>query len=248
MILTFLKGMELNFSISVYLLKPHSNGEHDQTTLYHESGDHIMGSILDIQHGKPPDSQDFMDIITLLVINSTISFIEESNADNAAKALMAHLAPKAKARMNEINIMVLWIPLSRPLASASFDTVKEMQSPYLRAIFHATSGRQKRSPTDVKSFSHKLDSNGTSPLLIHKLHGLTSIMQGMEPLNFFQIGKYSLLNPSSSSSLGQDIMMVIKSKFKLLKKEVDADLGVFLSNLVGILEKSSVERSEWKEM
>ncbi|KAK8942300.1 ATPase 11, plasma membrane-type [Platanthera guangdongensis] len=88
--------MELNFSISVNLLKPHSNGEHDQTTLYHESGDHIMGSILDIQHGKPPDSQDFMDIITLLVINSTISFIEKSNADNVAKALMAHLAPKAK--------------------------------------------------------------------------------------------------------------------------------------------------------
>jgi len=35
-------------------------------------------------------------IITLLVINSTISFIEENNAGNAAAALMARLAPKAK--------------------------------------------------------------------------------------------------------------------------------------------------------
>jgi magnesium-transporting ATPase (P-type) len=35
-------------------------------------------------------------IITLLFINSTISFIEENNAGNAAAALMARLAPKAK--------------------------------------------------------------------------------------------------------------------------------------------------------
>lgn len=37
-----------------------------------------------------------MGIITLLLINSTISFIEENNAGNAAAALMARLAPKAK--------------------------------------------------------------------------------------------------------------------------------------------------------
>ncbi|GAV88464.1 E1-E2_ATPase domain-containing protein/Cation_ATPase_N domain-containing protein/Hydrolase domain-containing protein [Cephalotus follicularis] len=46
--------------------------------------------------GKPPDWQDFVGIITLLIINSTISFIEENNAGNAAAALMASLAPKAK--------------------------------------------------------------------------------------------------------------------------------------------------------
>lgn len=49
-----------------------------------------------IFQGKPPDWQDFVGIITLLVINSTISFIEENNAGNAAAALMARLAPKAK--------------------------------------------------------------------------------------------------------------------------------------------------------
>ncbi|KAK8943527.1 hypothetical protein KSP40_PGU008983 [Platanthera guangdongensis] len=38
--------MELNFSTSVNLLKPHSNGGHDQTVLHYESGDRIMGSIL----------------------------------------------------------------------------------------------------------------------------------------------------------------------------------------------------------
>lgn len=46
--------------------------------------------------GSPPDWQDFLGILVLLVINSTISFIEENNAGNAAAALMARLAPKTK--------------------------------------------------------------------------------------------------------------------------------------------------------
>lgn len=49
-----------------------------------------------VLQNKPPDWQDFVGIITLLIINSTISFIEENNASNAAAALMARLAPKAK--------------------------------------------------------------------------------------------------------------------------------------------------------
>ncbi|KAK8970954.1 WAT1-related protein [Platanthera guangdongensis] len=46
MILTFFKGMELNFSTSVNLLKPHSLGGHDPTALRQEFGDRVMGSIL----------------------------------------------------------------------------------------------------------------------------------------------------------------------------------------------------------
>ncbi|OMO52600.1 Cation-transporting P-type ATPase [Corchorus olitorius] len=46
--------------------------------------------------GKDVDYHDFIGIIALLIINSTISFIEENNAGNAAAALMARLAPKAK--------------------------------------------------------------------------------------------------------------------------------------------------------
>ncbi|CAI0399226.1 unnamed protein product [Linum tenue] len=56
----------------------------------------IMAIALANGGGKPPDWQDFVGIITLLVINSTISFVEENNAGNAAAALMASLAPKAK--------------------------------------------------------------------------------------------------------------------------------------------------------
>ncbi|XP_010525880.1 PREDICTED: ATPase 5, plasma membrane-type-like [Tarenaya hassleriana] len=46
--------------------------------------------------GRPPDWQDFVGIVCLLFINSTISFIEENNAGNAAAALMAGIAPKTK--------------------------------------------------------------------------------------------------------------------------------------------------------
>ncbi|KAL3693138.1 hypothetical protein R1sor_006789 [Riccia sorocarpa] len=45
---------------------------------------------------KDPDLYDFGGIIGLLLINSTISFIEENNAGNAASALMAKLAPTTK--------------------------------------------------------------------------------------------------------------------------------------------------------
>ncbi|XP_035546174.1 ATPase 11, plasma membrane-type-like isoform X1 [Juglans regia] len=50
---------------------------------------------LSVQH-KDADYHDFAGILVLLIINSTISFIEENNAGNAAAALMARLAPKAK--------------------------------------------------------------------------------------------------------------------------------------------------------
>ncbi|XP_044462903.1 plasma membrane ATPase [Mangifera indica] len=56
----------------------------------------VMAIALANGGGKPPDWQDFVGIIVLLVINSTISFIEENNAGNAAAALMANLAPKTK--------------------------------------------------------------------------------------------------------------------------------------------------------
>ncbi|KAL1564039.1 P-type H(+)-exporting transporter [Salvia divinorum] len=56
----------------------------------------VMAIVLANGDGKPPDWQDFVGIMSLLIINSTISFIEENNAGNAAAALMAGLAPKTK--------------------------------------------------------------------------------------------------------------------------------------------------------
>ncbi|KAF1865737.1 hypothetical protein Lal_00021737 [Lupinus albus] len=65
----------------------------------------IMAIALANGGGQPPDWQDFVGIIALLVINSTISFIEENNAGNAAAALMAGLAPKTK--QGEIEAVVI---------------------------------------------------------------------------------------------------------------------------------------------
>ena len=47
---------------------------------------------------RPPDWQDFVGIVTLLLINSAIGFYEERNAGNAVKALMDSLAPKGKVK------------------------------------------------------------------------------------------------------------------------------------------------------
>lgn len=56
----------------------------------------VMAIVLANGGGQGPDWQDFVGIVCLLIINSTISFIEENNAGNAAAALMAHLAPKTR--------------------------------------------------------------------------------------------------------------------------------------------------------
>ncbi|KAJ6919533.1 hypothetical protein NC651_013479 [Populus alba x Populus x berolinensis] len=56
----------------------------------------LMAIALANGDGRPLDWQDFVGIVVLLVIISTISFIEENNAGNAAAALMAGLAPKTK--------------------------------------------------------------------------------------------------------------------------------------------------------
>ncbi|GAY55519.1 hypothetical protein CUMW_164790, partial [Citrus unshiu] len=56
----------------------------------------IMAIVLANGGGKPPEWQDFTGIATLLLINSTVCFIQENNAGAASAALMARLAPKAK--------------------------------------------------------------------------------------------------------------------------------------------------------
>ncbi|THU63810.1 hypothetical protein C4D60_Mb01t19770 [Musa balbisiana] len=101
-----------------------------------------------------------------------------------------------------------------------FNAAKEIESPRFRAILRATSGRRKRAPTDVKSFSHELNSKRTHHIPIRKLRGLSS---------------------------PEEIMGVIRSKFKRLKEEVDSELGVLAGDLVGILEKDTDAHPEWRE-
>jgi H+-transporting ATPase len=58
----------------------------------------LVAIVLSNGEGQPPDWEDFLGIILLLLINSSIGFYEEHNAGNAVKALMDSLAPKAKVR------------------------------------------------------------------------------------------------------------------------------------------------------
>ncbi len=50
--------------------------------------------------GQPPDWEDFVGILLLLLANSIIGFVEQRNAGSAVKALMAALAPETKVKRN----------------------------------------------------------------------------------------------------------------------------------------------------
>ncbi|KAG6744494.1 hypothetical protein POTOM_051127 [Populus tomentosa] len=69
--------------------------------LYHGSWVMEAAAIMANGGGMPTDWKDFVGIVVLLVIKSTISFIEENNAGNAAAALMAGLAPKTMVSIPE---------------------------------------------------------------------------------------------------------------------------------------------------
>ncbi|KAI0765814.1 hypothetical protein BC629DRAFT_1442883 [Irpex lacteus] len=60
----------------------------------------LVAIVLSNGEHMPPDWQDFVGIVLLLLINSAIGFYEERNAGNAVKALMDSLAPKAKVKRN----------------------------------------------------------------------------------------------------------------------------------------------------
>ncbi|KAF8196039.1 plasma membrane H+-transporting ATPase [Pholiota molesta] len=60
----------------------------------------LVAIVLSNGQGQPPDWPDFVGIVLLLFINSSIGFYEERNAGNAVKALMDSLAPKAKVKRN----------------------------------------------------------------------------------------------------------------------------------------------------
>ncbi|XP_020087816.1 probable serine/threonine protein kinase IRE isoform X1 [Ananas comosus] len=100
-----------------------------------------------------------------------------------------------------------------------FDAAREMESPRFRAIIRATSGRRKKGPADVKSFSHELNAKGPHHLPMRKLRGLSS---------------------------PEELMSVIRSKFDRLKEEVDSELGVYAGDLVGMLEKAAGVHPEWR--
>ncbi|KAF8932225.1 plasma membrane H+-ATPase [Dissophora ornata] len=58
----------------------------------------LVAIVLSNGGGEAPDWPDFVGILLLLLANATIGFIEEHQAGNAVKALMASLAPQAKIK------------------------------------------------------------------------------------------------------------------------------------------------------
>ncbi|KAJ4828414.1 hypothetical protein Tsubulata_022866 [Turnera subulata] len=109
--------------------------------------------------------------------------------------------------------------LNPALESNPVALAKEVQSPRFQAILRVTSGRKKKAP-DVKSFSHELNSKGVRPFPVWKSRAFGHM---------------------------EEVMVGIRKKFVRLKDEVNADLGLFAGDLVGILEKTSDPHPEWRE-
>ncbi|KAI3965471.1 hypothetical protein MKW92_042780 [Papaver armeniacum] len=114
----------------------------------------------------------------------------------------------------------LRLPFILNPALQALDTAKEIQSPRFQAILRVTSGRRKRNPADVKSFSHELNSKGVRPFPFWKSRALA--------------------HP-------EEIMAIIRTKFDRLKEEVNSDLGILAGDLVSILEKNADAHPEWRE-
>nr|XP_043629692.1 probable serine/threonine protein kinase IREH1 [Erigeron canadensis] len=109
-----------------------------------------------------------------------------------------------------------------PETKTSYDceNPKESESPRFQAILRVTSAPRKRYPTDIKSFSHELNSKGVRPYPLWKPRGLNNV---------------------------EEVLSMIRGKFDKAKEEVDADLHIFAGDLLGILEKNAESQPQWQE-
>ncbi|CAH1446485.1 unnamed protein product [Lactuca virosa] len=112
--------------------------------------------------------------------------------------------------------------LCTPEMKTSYDSEnpKESESPRFQAILRVTSAPRKRYPSDIKSFSHELNSKGVRPYPYWKPRGLNNL---------------------------DEVLVTIRAKFDKAKEEVDSDLHIFAADLLPILEKNSETHPEWQE-
>ncbi|OEL17648.1 Plasma membrane ATPase 2 [Dichanthelium oligosanthes] len=141
----------------------------------------IMAIALANGGGKPPDWQDFVGIITLLLINSTISFIEENNAGNAAAALMARLAPKAKSALTGESLPVTKGP-GDGVYSGSTVKQGEIEAVVIATGVHTFFGKAAHLVDSTNQVGHFQKARFKSPTYTERDHGLID-QNGMQILN-----------------------------------------------------------------
>ncbi|XP_057446894.1 probable serine/threonine protein kinase IREH1 isoform X2 [Lotus japonicus] len=107
-----------------------------------------------------------------------------------------------------------------PETAYDFENPKESESPRFQAILRLTSAPRKRFPSDIKSFSHELNSKGVRPYPFWKPRRLNNV---------------------------QEILVDIRNKFDKEKEEVNSELAIFAADLVGVLEKNADTHPDWQE-
>ncbi|KAK6926364.1 Protein kinase domain, partial [Dillenia turbinata] len=133
--------------------------------------------------------------------------------------LSVPIDPGKKVQLNQSRSFRSPSPLNPGLEGNHAAFAKEMQSPRFRAILRLTSGHKKKA-SDIKSFSHELNS------------------KGVRPYPFWKSRAFGHL---------EEIMGVIRAKFDKLKEEVNTDLGIFAGDLVDVLQATGESHPEWQE-
>nr|GEV26253.1 probable serine/threonine protein kinase IREH1 isoform X1 [Tanacetum cinerariifolium]GEW06956.1 probable serine/threonine protein kinase IREH1 isoform X1 [Tanacetum cinerariifolium] len=129
-------------------------------------------------------------------------------------------AGQSKARRYSGNLRSSELCTPEMKTSYDCENPKESESPRFQAILRVTSAPRKRYPTDIKSFSHELNSKGVRPYPFWKPRGLNNL---------------------------EEVLVTIRAKFDKAKEEVDTDLHLFAADLLGILEKNAESQPDWQE-
>ncbi|TKY44812.1 serine/threonine protein kinase IREH1 [Spatholobus suberectus] len=128
--------------------------------------------------------------------------------------------PLKQANRHHHGLSLASADVCTPETAYDFENPKESESPRFQAILRVTSAPRKRFPSDIKSFSHELNSKGVWP--------------------------FPFLKPRRLNNL-EEILVVIRAKFDKAKEDVNSDLAIFAADLVGILEKNADTHPEWQE-
>ncbi|KAK6936336.1 Protein kinase domain [Dillenia turbinata] len=152
-------------------------------------------------------------------INGALEDAKPTHKWSIPHNLSAPIDPGKKAQWNQSRTFRPSSPLNPGLEGNHAAFAKEIQSPRFQALLRLTSGRKKRA-SDIKSFSHELNSKGVRPFPFWKSRAFEHL---------------------------EEIMVVIRAKFDKLKEEVNTDLGIFAGDLVDVLQATGESQPEWKE-
>ncbi|XP_016676247.2 ATPase 11, plasma membrane-type [Gossypium hirsutum] len=195
----------------------------------------VMAIVLANGGGEGPDWQDFVGIICLLIINSTISFIEENNAGNAAAALMARLAPKTKV-CNSLQVSLMPLYGQWQETDAAILVPGDIISIKLRDIIPADARLLEGDPLKIDQIYHVKIPVLSVTLAIgsHRLSQQGAITKRMTAIE--EMAGMDVLCSDKTGTLTLNRLTVDRNLVEVFSKNMDKDLVVLLAARASRLE------------